>query len=730
MSNKIIGWAEQGLFAVSVFIGFLLLFESQLVVPVWLQPVGRMHPLLLHFPLVMLLLAVGLEAFRFGATPETSAVYKKLAATLLLAGTLLAAVAVIMGLLLSKEVGYTGEVVVWHKWAGVGVFFLATLLYWSRNKSWYSPMVARTGAVLMGLVLTGAGHYGAALTHGTDFITAPMAQYQKKVPVDVQQAVVFADVIQPIFEQKCITCHNANKLKGELALHDAASVQKGGKTGKLFVAGKPDISLLLQRIHLPMDEKKHMPPTGKAQLTPAEIRLLSLWVKGQANPGGADFNKRVLDLPASDSLRMMAVALFTPIKPAEPEFDFKAADDETVKKLNTDYRTVAFLAKESPALAVNLYNKATYSAGQLKELSAVKKQVVSLNLNKLPVKDADLTYIGQLENLQRLDLNFTDVTGKGLRELLPLKHLESLALSGTKTTYADLNGQLPNFKKLRALTLWETGITSGEIEKLRKANPGIQIIAGFDGDKSAPIRLNVPQMANNSPIFSESIRAQIIHPVKGVQIRYTTDGTEPDSINSPIFDKSVLLTKPTSINAKAYKSGWYSSPVVTFDYYKRTHKPDSATLLYPLNPVHLAAGANTFFDNRLGTFTANSPAWANNWAGFRANPMGLITEFKKPVRVSSVALRIMEEEETGIFPPEVIEIWGGTSRETLKLIATMKPEQPTQKRPHLLKAITCTFAPQTVSYLKIFARPVSKIPDWHASKGGKALLLVDEVLIN
>ena len=725
MSKKTIGWAEQGLFTVTVFIGFLLLFESQLVVPIWLQPVGRMHPLLLHFPLVMLLLAVGLEAFRFGATPENSAIYKKLAGHLLLVGTLLAAVAVIMGLLLSKEAGYTGDVVVWHKWTGAGAFFLAALLYWSRTKSWYSPMVARMGAVLMGLVLIGAGHYGAALTHGADFITAPIAQYQKKVPVDVQQAVVFANVIQPIFEQKCVVCHNPDKLKGELALYDAASVQKGGKTGKLFVAGKPEISLLLQRIHLPMDEKKHMPPTGKAQLTPAEIRLLSLWVRGRA-----EFNKRVLDLPVTDSLRMMAVALFKSTKTAEPEFDFKAADDETVKKLNTDYRTVAFLAKESPALAVNLYNKATYSAGQLKELSAVKKQVVSLNLNKLPVKDADLTYIGQLDNLERLDLNFTDVTGKGLRELQPLKHLESLALSGTKTTYADLNGQLTNFKSLKTLTLWETDVTSADIGKLRKANPGIQIIAGFDGDKSAPIRLNVPQMANRSPIFNESIRAQLIHPVKGVQIRYTTDGTEPDSINSPVFDKSVLLTKPTSINAKAYKSGWYSSPVVTFDYYKRTYKPDSATLLYALNPVHLAAGANTFFDNRLGTFTANSPAWANNWAGFKANLMGLVTEFKKPIRVSSVALRIMEEEETGIFPPEVIEIWGGNTRETLKLIATMKPEQPTQKRPHRLKAITCTFAPQTVSYLKIFAKPVSKIPAWHPSKGSKALLLVDEVLIN
>ena len=35
---------------------FLLLFESRLYVPLWLQVAGRMHPLVLHFPIVLLVL--------------------------------------------------------------------------------------------------------------------------------------------------------------------------------------------------------------------------------------------------------------------------------------------------------------------------------------------------------------------------------------------------------------------------------------------------------------------------------------------------------------------------------------------------------------------------------------------------------------------------------------------------------------------------------------------------
>ena len=725
MRNKVIGMAERGLFASAVFILFLLLFENRLDVPVWLQLVGRMHPLLLHFPIVILLLAAVMEVFRFRKANADNDFYETFTAGLFLAGALSAAGTVIMGLLLATEPGYTGPVVQWHKWAGVSVFFVACFIYWFRTKPRYSQRIAQAGAVCMGLVLIGAGHYGSVITHGADFITEPIIKNRQAAPVDFQQAMVFNDVIKPIFTQKCTSCHNPDKLKGELNLTDADAILKGGKTGKLFVAGKPDISLLLRRIHLPDTEKKHMPPSGKAQLTTAEIRLLSLWVKGN---GG--FDRKVIDLPETDSLRFMAAALFKPTQAAEPEFTFDAADDETVNKLNTDYRTIAALARESPALAVNLYNKAAYSANQLNELSPVKTQVVSLNLNKLPVKDADLKAVGQFKNLRKLDLNFTDITGKGLNELSSLQCLESLALSGTRISYADLRGQLGTFKNLKTVTLWETPLTDAEISQLKKENPKITFIAGFDGDKSAPIKLNPPQVKNSSVIFSQQLSLKIIHPIRGVELRYTTDGSVPDSVHSAILTSQKVINQSTSVNVKAYKPGWFSSDVATFTFYKSTYLPDSVRLLFPLNPVHQAAGAHTFFDGKLGTFNANSPAWANNWAGFRRNDMVLVSLFDKPVNLSSVALRVMVEEETSIFPPGTIEIWGGEDEKSLRKLTTLTPDMPGKKSPHELKALVASFPPQLVSCLKIIARPLKKIPAWHPNKGNQALLLVDEVFIN
>jgi hypothetical protein len=47
-----------------------------------------------------------------------------------------------------------------------------------------------------------------------------------------------------------------------------------------------------------------------------------------------------------------------------------------------------------------------------------------------------------------------------------------------------------------------------------------------------------------------------------------------------------------------------------------------------------------------------------------------------------------------------------------------------------IKSIYTTFKPQSVSYIKIIAKPLKKLPEWHPSKGNPALLMVDEILIN
>ena len=731
MNNKLSVVAKQALIVLNVFALFLLLFSKYIVLPFWMQPLGRMHPALLHFPIVVLILGVIMGLRRFTLNQQANTSFDGYARNLLLVGALLAGTTVIMGLFLSREEGYSGDVLVWHKWSGASIFFMSSAMYWINDKPWFKKAFAWSSGIVLIAVILFTGHYGGVLSHGENFIIQPILANIKKPLVPIEKAIVYDDIIYPIFSAKCASCHNLQKQKGELSFADSFSIKKGGKTGQLFVAGNPEISLLLQRVHLPMDDEKHMPPTNRAQLSPDEINLLGWWVKNQAS-----FTQKVLELSPIDPLRLLASKMLKGPEAVEDNFDFSAADKKIVAKLNSDYRVIMPVAKESPGLDVRIYNKDIYTVKQLEELGEIKNQVVSLSLAKLPVKNEDLNKVSMFENLRKLDINFTEVNTSGLAAISSLKYLNTLCLSGTKISSSGFKEVLGKFKNLATVTLWSTSLSAQEIIQLQRTFKNIKFVEGFVIDETAKLKLNPPQVKNKSLVFSSSIDVALFHPINGTEIRYTIDGTEPDSISSPVFNNSTDISKTTNVKAKAFKQGWYSSDVVEFSYLKNSFVPDSTTLLCQLNSRHLAEGANTFFNKKLGVVGANNPAWANYWAAVRDNDLILECIFKSPITLSSFGMHIMVEEVTGIYPPKTVEIWGGDNPKSLRLITKISPKQPEKEEKVSLKFVEGVFTPHKVSYLKIVAKPTvnnianAKEKDKNKKKNNNYFILVDEMFLN
>ena len=83
--------------------------------------------------------------------------------------------------------------------------------------------------------------------------------------------------VRPILKAYCTECHGeAEKPKGGLDLRLKRFALKGGKTGPALVEGKPDESLLLDRV-----TSGDMPP-GKKKLTAAETDTLRKWIAAGA----------------------------------------------------------------------------------------------------------------------------------------------------------------------------------------------------------------------------------------------------------------------------------------------------------------------------------------------------------------------------------------------------------------------------------------------------------------
>lgn len=718
MYTKLAYIARKTLFILVILITFILFFEHYLIIPVWLQVIGRMHPVLLHFPIVLLLITSGLQFYRFSKGISISKEFITILQQLWLFGAFFTGITVIMGIFLSQEDGFEGDILQQHKWNGVTAFYLSYGIYKWQENNYLKELPVKIMTGLIPLLVLISGHFGAVLTHGENFITAPiqMAQSQKIIPLE--EAYAFDDLIEPILKSKCIGCHNPDKIKGELILTDSLSIAKGGKNGALFNFTQPDLSLLLERIHLPLDDKKHMPPKGKPQLTPEEEALLLAWIQAKT-----PFNKKVIDLTPSTSLYAIAIQRFNTKNSENRTYDFPAADESLLSKLNSDYRTIVPLATNSPALEVAIFNSQDFTSSQLTELEPLKKQIVNLNLSKMPVKDQDLKNIGQFENLRNLNLNFTNITGSGLKELTRLPHLEHLNLAGTKITSDDLKKVVAEFQSIRSITLWESNVNNLEIDELNKSFSTVRFTGDYQNMDTTLLKLNPPQALTNQWVFPENTQVQLIHPVREVKLHYTLDGSEPDSL-SPVFTQSILLNSTSAIKVKGYKEGWLPSDITEFQFYRNTFKPDSVQILNRLNHVHLAEGAHTFFDTQLGSLGANNPAWANYFAGVRNENLQLVCRFNKAIQLSSVGIRHMIEEETGIYPPSLVEIWGGSTEDKVRLIAKATPQMPEKKEKSSLKKLDITFPEQEIRYLKIIAKPYQKGDE------RPKLVLIDEMFLN
>ena len=439
---------------------------------------GKLHPLILHLPIGLLIAAFALEWLNWRKTdlklsPATN--------YLLGAGAITAILAALFGYFLSLNGGYEAGLINVHKWTGIGVALLSTLFYYFRKRNLDKRKLLRWGWAANLLLLAVAGHYGGSLTHGQGYLmeSAPafvqniFGKKQQKnlndMPLD--SALVFADIIQPIMERKCWSCHSSGKAKGGLNLESLKGWKRGGRNGELVVAGNPDQSLLLNRVYLPLSEKEHMPPQGKPQLLPSEVALLEWWISQEA-----DFENPVAAHQLTPKVSQILNAEFG-VRDIYASLDVKPLSPKKIQELQDQGIKIYPLSLESPLLEVSFTGDTIITDEQLSLLKKARKQIVRLDLSRSGIQDDQLKFVNQLPNLIHLFLQNTDISDEGLSQLKDLQILQYLNLYNTSVSDNGL-AVIDNLKNLKDLYLWQTNASKEQVLALQKRRPGVNIDFG------------------------------------------------------------------------------------------------------------------------------------------------------------------------------------------------------------------------------------------------------------
>ena len=289
--------------------GVVPLLFSQGIDPVANEPVlqagsfwlwnflGHLHPLAVHFPVGLLLFAAILELFTI------KNFHSKLRAginALMVAGALSAIIAVVFGLLQARTGDYGEDALTIHQWTGIGtavlaVFCLFILRRVQKKTSTRLIKIYRATIFFTAIAISVAGHFGASLTHGSEYLSETLPWSKNYNPVFVSNIDVASlendsarlskkeerelnIQVRAILAHNCYKCHGSDKVKGELRLDRKDMVFKGGEHGVVIVPGDALGSEMVKRITLPIGHKDAMPSKEK-RLSETEVSIIKLWIQ-------------------------------------------------------------------------------------------------------------------------------------------------------------------------------------------------------------------------------------------------------------------------------------------------------------------------------------------------------------------------------------------------------------------------------------------------------------------
>jgi uncharacterized membrane protein/mono/diheme cytochrome c family protein len=463
----------------------------------WFRLVGRLHPLLVHFPIGLVLAAAAVEAWRWGRRERGVSEFTSVA---MLLAALSAIGAVATGWINAWQEGEdASRTLTLHSWLGTAMAVVLLAVAWKTRRRDESPASAEA-RLMPARVLTMAsafgvglvGHFGGELVYGDRYVEkalfAALGMDGSSGDVDASSIAVigsdgpassgtamvvrtstagtvdFRTQVLPIFESRCFECHGNGKRKGGLAMDSAASMTKVDDDGVAVKAGEPDGSLIVQRITLPASDPDAMPPEGE-RLSDAERNLIRTWIK----EGGVMEAVAAGVAAAPGAVKGATTAL---------DADLARRATEVAQALRARGVIAQPLAQDDPRLDINA-SLATppFTDADLAMLQPAAGAIVNLNLARSNVTDAGVASLKGFEALESLRLDSSGVGDAALACVAAMPRLKVLNVHTTKVSDAGL-AMLNQARALERVYAWNSQVTPAGASALASSRPSLRINVG------------------------------------------------------------------------------------------------------------------------------------------------------------------------------------------------------------------------------------------------------------
>ncbi|MEP3387979.1 MAG: chitobiase/beta-hexosaminidase C-terminal domain-containing protein, partial [Reichenbachiella sp.] len=211
----------------------------------------------------------------------------------------------------------------------------------------------------------------------------------------------------------------------------------------------------------------------------------------------------------------------------------------------------------------------------------------------------------------------------------------------------------------------------------------------------------------------------------GLQIRYTTDGTEP-TISSTLYKEPFGCTKTSTIKAASFVNGRLMSEISSVDYL--SHKATGKRVAYEneFNAKYDGGGDFGLVDGRFGFEESISFAWQ----GFVSPTMEAIVDLEEITAINSISAGFLSDQRQWIFQPDQVIFEVSDDGENFKEVFDRKySDSRTESVIQEVVRPTADDLKVQGRYVRVRAINHTPIPDWHAGVGKMPWIFVDELVV-
>ena len=298
------------------------------------------------------------------------------------------------------------------------------------------------------------------------------------------EGIDFEKQILPIFQDRCLECHQAPREKNGriynpkagLRMDGLAHLMFGSDEGPVLVPNHPSKSPLYNRVSLPSEDDDRMPPKGDP-LSFAQQDLIRQWI-GQ----GADFGNWV---GATDGLEKL-VRKDAHQNQKIPEFvlfyqelgnGVPAVDEKKIEKARSaSGLLIRPIGIKSPLLEVRVVTRHQHVGDeQIRALIPISRQVVKLDLRNTSISNEACKTIARFENLIELNIRACSVDDQGVQEFTTLPKIKKINAGQTQLGGEGL-ARLSQIASLEELNIWGCIAVKKIAGGFRPVRSGLQVI--------------------------------------------------------------------------------------------------------------------------------------------------------------------------------------------------------------------------------------------------------------